>query len=56
MNDAAERNIISGDLFAGVWITGQGTNGNAVAGNYIGTAVSGTTALNNNTQPIWSDN
>ena len=25
VNDAAERNLLSGNLFAGVWITGQGT-------------------------------
>ena len=29
-------------MFAGVWITGQGTDGNAVAGNFIGTSVTGT--------------
>ena len=28
---------LSGNLFAGVWINGQGTDGNAVAGNFIGT-------------------
>ena len=25
INDATERNLLSGNLFAGVWITGQGT-------------------------------
>ena len=45
--DAAERNIISGNSFAGVWMTGTGTDNNAVAGNYIGTNVTGTIALGN---------
>ena len=36
VNDAAERNLLSGNLFVGVWITGQGTDGNAVAGNSSG--------------------
>ena len=47
VNDAAERNIISGNLFAGVWISGAGTNSNVVAGNYIGTDISGTSAVGN---------
>ena len=49
VNDAAERNLISGNRFAGVWINGQGTDGNAVAGNFIGTSVTGDVALNNGT-------
>jgi hypothetical protein len=52
INDASERNLLSGNFFAGVWITGQGTSSNAVAGNWIGTGVSGEVALNNGTQPI----
>jgi titin len=48
-NDVAERNLISGNLFAGVWINGQGTDGNAVAGNFIGTSVTGDVALDNAT-------
>ena len=47
VTDAAARNIISGNSFAGVWITGMGTNGNVVAGDYIGTDVNGTTAVGN---------
>jgi len=53
VNDTSERNLLSGDLFAGVWITGQGTSNNAVAGNWIGTDVSGSVALNNGTQPVY---
>ncbi len=52
INDAAERNLLSGNLFAGVWINGTGTNANVVAGNLIGTDFSGTVALDNGTQPI----
>ena len=51
VNDSAERNLLSGDLFAGVWINGQGTDGNAVAGNLIGTGVNGDVALGNGTSP-----
>src|SRR5262249_44020220 len=47
VDDAAERNIISGNVLAGVLISGQGTNDNAVAGNFIGTDVSGTVDLVN---------
>ncbi len=43
----AERNVISGNRFTGVWITGAGTDSNNVAGNFIGTSVTGNTALGN---------
>jgi len=52
VGDATERNLISGNLFAGVWITGQGTSGNAAAGNWIGTDITGAVALNNGTQAV----
>jgi hypothetical protein len=45
MNDAVERNVLSGNFYANLWIDGQGTNGNVVAGNFIGTDVTGTQAL-----------
>ncbi len=44
---ATARNIISGNADAGIWITGQGTDSNTVAGNYIGTNAAGTVALAN---------
>ncbi len=47
VTDPLERNIISGNLFAGVWITGTGTDNNVVAGNFIGTTVTGESALGN---------
>ncbi len=50
VDDASERNLLSGNLLAGVWITGQGTSNNAVAGNFIGTDITGSVTLNNGTQ------
>ena len=43
--DEAERNVISGNTDHGVYIADAGTN--VVAGNYIGTDVTGTVALGN---------
>jgi SdrD B-like domain/PKD domain/Periplasmic copper-binding protein (NosD) len=45
VNDAAERNLISGNQGLGINITGA--NSNVVAGNYIGTDASGTFAVGN---------
>ena len=50
--DAAERNIISGNLGAGVNIVGAGTSLNVVAGNSIGTDASGTADLGNNSDGV----
>ncbi len=47
VTDPLERNIISGNSFAGVWLTGTGTDNNVVAGNYIGTNAAGTGAVGN---------
>jgi hypothetical protein len=46
-NDAAERNLLSGNGQSGVHITGTGANQNVVAGNFIGTDVTGTVAIGN---------
>ena len=43
----AARNVISGNLGGGVSIVDAATSANLVQGNYIGTNVSGTTALGN---------
>ncbi len=44
---ASVRNIISGNNFGGVNISGTGTKSNTVAGNFIGTDKNGTAALPN---------
>src|SRR5262249_47795824 len=44
---ATARNLISGNSTAGVTITDAGTVANTVAGNYIGTDVTGSAALAN---------
>jgi hypothetical protein len=46
-NDAAERNVISGNNWYGVELIGTGTTNNVVQGNYIGTTASGLAALGN---------
>jgi hypothetical protein len=46
---AAARNLISGNAARGMTIGGDGTNGNLVQGNYVGTNPAGTAALPNDT-------
>lgn len=41
------RNIISGNVSAGVWLTGAGVNQNTVRSNYIGLAATGSGAVPN---------
>ena len=43
----ADRNVISGNNYAGIAITGSGTDDNLIQGNLIGTAVDGIGALGN---------
>ena len=45
---AGERNVISGNNWSAVWIGNNGTSGNNVKGNYIGTDANGTGGLGNN--------
>ncbi len=45
--DPRDRNVISGNGWGGVVVQGEGTNGNAVLGNYAGTDASGTVAIGN---------
>ncbi len=47
VDNLAERNIISGNLANGVYLPSSNTKFNVVAGNYIGTDVTGTVALPN---------
>jgi autotransporter-associated beta strand protein len=49
---AGARNVISGNHFDGVAIFNSGTTGNLVQGNYIGTDVTGTTALGNGDEGV----
>ena len=44
---AGARNIISGNFVDGIWLGDPGTTGNLIQGNFIGTDVSGTSALGN---------
>ncbi len=50
--DAAERNLVSGNTMAGIPISGIGTDTNIVAGNFVGTDVTGMVALGNGTQGV----
>ena len=43
--DPGDRNVLSGNLGAGVTISGSGTASNLVQGNYIGTDTTGTLSL-----------
>lgn len=47
VSDSLERNVISGNVTGGVVITNATSIGNVIAGNFIGTDVSGTRAVGN---------
>jgi titin len=47
VNDTAEGNLISGNERAGLLLVGSGATGNVIAGNRIGTDVTGTQAVAN---------
>lgn len=44
---ASERNVVSGNGGSGVFVTGAGTAGNTIIGNYIGLSAAGDAALAN---------
>ncbi len=48
-NTASKRNIISGNLQAGIVLNGTGTRNNVIKGNYIGTDINGNNFLSNHT-------
>ena len=52
LDNDAERNLISGNARGGVLIWGEGTDNNVVAGNYIGTDVSGSAPLGNSSDGL----
>jgi hypothetical protein len=54
-NLAAERNLISGNIWDGVAIFSTGSDNNVVAGNYIGTDAIGTAALGNGGFGVYMD-
>jgi hypothetical protein len=49
---AGDGNVISGNSSLGVLISGAGTNGNTIEGNYVGTDAAGTAPLYNGTGGI----
>lgn len=53
IDNALERNILSGNRQAGVWIFGTGSDDNVVAGNFIGASVTGDTALGNGSEVVF---
>ena len=44
---AAERNVISGNTFSGIYISGSSSANNLIQGNYIGTNLAGNAGLGN---------
>src|SRR5262249_50841917 len=54
--NAGDRNVISGNLHAGVFIFECDSSGNTIQGNLIGTSLSGLVPLGNRTNGIVIDN
>ena len=52
---AAERNVISGNTYYGVYVSGAAATGNVVQGNYIGTNAAGNAAVANGASGVWID-
>jgi Ca2+-binding RTX toxin-like protein len=50
--DTNERNVVSGNALVGVWLTDIGTEGNVVAGNYVGLTASGLSTVSNGWEGI----
>jgi len=50
------RNVISGNITAGVFLTDAGTSGNLIEGNYVGTDITGTNAIPNTLAGIYLPN
>ena len=53
--NASERNVISGNGDAGIFIIVTGATGNVIQGNYIGTDSTGTSALGNTKEGIYAE-
>jgi hypothetical protein len=53
---AATRNLVSGNTFSGIQLYGSSATGNVVEGNYVGTDVTGATALANGSGGVLVNN
>ena len=51
--DAAERNVISNNPYQGIYVGNTGTDYNVIAGNFIGTDVTGKVPMGNGNNGIW---
>jgi Domain of unknown function (DUF4347)/Cadherin-like/Right handed beta helix region/Cadherin domain/Periplasmic copper-binding protein (NosD) len=49
---ASERNVVSGNLDAGIYIYGSSGSGNTILGNYVGTNAAGSANLGNGSEGI----
>ena len=52
---AAARNVVSANGSSGIQLLGEGATGNVIAGNFIGTDITGKVALGNN-DGVWIEN